>query len=222
VRDWRRGRYQATVVAGACVITVIGRDCARAAVGRFSSSAHLPEVALWALGPRGSLSPMGGDSRDGRLADRAGEFHMEKQFVVFRLTNEHYGVDIGSVQGIVKMQPITAVPSTPEFVHGVTNLRGEVLPVIDLRKRFGIAMKDETQDTRIVVAEVSGFRVGMLVDEVTEVLNVADEAVEPAPALASAADAECIEGITRLDERLIILLSLDDLLPDIRRAGLQR
>jgi len=85
---------------------------------------------------------------------------MENQLVVFDLGNEHYGVDIAAVESIIKMQEITVVPRTPRFVEGVTNLRGTVLPVIDLRKRFGLPVEESTRETRIVVTEMAGITAG--------------------------------------------------------------
>ena len=103
---------------------------------------------------------------------------MEKQLVVFELSNEHYGVDISSVESIIKMQAITVVPQAPTFVEGVTNLRGSVLPVIDLRKRFGLMQEDSTKNSRIVVVSIRGTKVGMIVDAVSEVLRVPEEAIQ--------------------------------------------
>jgi purine-binding chemotaxis protein CheW len=133
---------------------------------------------------------------------------MENQLVVFNLANENYGVDIAAVDGIVKMQPITAVPHAPGFVEGVTNLRGEVLPVIDLRKRFGLPQGEITKDTRIVNVEMDGVKVGMMVDAVSEVLRVTEENIEPPSPIVVTVDSAFITGIAKVDERLIILLDL--------------
>jgi chemotaxis signal transduction protein len=103
---------------------------------------------------------------------------MENQLIAFDLANEHYGVDIGAVESIIKLQPITAVPHAPGFVEGITNLRGMVLPVIDLCKRFGLSVEEVTKETRIVVVEMDSMQVGMVVDAVTEVLRVAKENIE--------------------------------------------
>jgi purine-binding chemotaxis protein CheW len=134
---------------------------------------------------------------------------VEKQLVVFDLVNEHYGVHIAAVESIIKMQPITAVPHTLPFIQGVTNLRGAVLPVIDLRKRFGLPAGETTKDTRIVVVEMNGETVGLVVDAVSEVLSVSEENVEPPPSLVSATDSTFITGIARVGERLVTLLDLD-------------
>jgi purine-binding chemotaxis protein CheW len=133
---------------------------------------------------------------------------MENQMVIFRLADEDYGVDIATVDGIVKMRAITTVPHAPSFVEGITNMRGEVLPVIDLRQRFGLPVRETTNDTRIVNVEVDGVKVGMTVDAVTEVLRISEEAIEPPPHLVTTVDSTFITGIAKVDNRLIILLDL--------------
>ncbi|MEE8391310.1 MAG: chemotaxis protein CheW [Anaerolineae bacterium] len=156
---------------------------------------------------------------------------MEKQLVVFTLSNEDYGVDIAAVEGIIKMQAITAVPHAPSFVEGITNLRGKVLPVIDLRKRFGLAQADTTKETRIVHVEIDGTRVGMVVDAVTEVMRVSDENIEPPSPLITTAGGDAaglaagrnvfITGIAKVDERLIILLDLAQVFSSEEQVELQ-
>ena len=146
---------------------------------------------------------------------------MEQQLVVFDLANEHYGVDIGAVESIIKMQPITAVPRAPSFVEGVTNLRGTVLPVIDLRRRFGLPAEEETKETRIVVVEMGGITVGMVVDGVSEVLQVAEEDIEPPSPIVMTLDSAFITGIAKMDDRLIILLDLGKVLSTEERTDLQ-
>ena len=133
---------------------------------------------------------------------------MEHQLVVFDVAHEHYGVDIAAVEGIIKMQSITAVPRAPAFVEGVINLRGKVLPVLDLRKRFGLASEGVTNDTRIVVVEMSGMTVGIVVDGVSEVLRVSSDIIEPPSPLVTTVDSGFIRGIAKLSGRLVILLDL--------------
>jgi purine-binding chemotaxis protein CheW len=133
---------------------------------------------------------------------------MENQIVVFDLSSEFYGVNIAAVESIIKMQPITQMPHAPNFVEGVTNLRGKVLPVIDLRKRFGLAPQEADKDSRIIVISVDRTEVGMIVDGVSEVLTVPEEAVEAAPAITTTVDSSFITGIAKLDNRLVILLDL--------------
>ncbi|MGB9640228.1 MAG: chemotaxis protein CheW [Anaerolineales bacterium] len=141
---------------------------------------------------------------------------MEQQLVVFELANEHYGVDISAVESIIKMQQITTVPQAPAFVEGITNLRGSILPVMDLRKRFGLKEigKDNSQSTRqhdesrIVVVSMEGMKVGMIVDAVSEVLRVPSDAIEPPPPMVTSINSAFITGIAKVGEKLIILLDL--------------
>ncbi len=146
---------------------------------------------------------------------------MENQLVIFELAGEHYGVDIVAVEGIIKMQDIIAVPHTPAFVEGVTNLRGAVLPVVDMRKRFGLPQAEETGATRLVVVEMNGGTVGMVVDGVTEVLRVSAEDIEPPSPMVTTVDTVFITGIARVDERLIILLDLSKVLSTQEQAALE-
>lgn len=146
---------------------------------------------------------------------------MEQQLVVFDLAGEHYGVDIAAVEGIIKLQAITSVPHAPAFVEGVTNLRGKVLPVIDLRKRFGLPQAQPTKDSRIVVVEMNGATVGMVVDGVSEVLRVGAEAIEPPSPIVTTVDSAFIRGIAKVGERLVILLDLGKVLSAEETASLQ-
>jgi purine-binding chemotaxis protein CheW len=147
---------------------------------------------------------------------------MEKQLVVFQLSNERYGVDITFVDSIIRLQPVTAMPCAPDFIEGVTNLRGTVLPVIDLRRRFRLPVQEATKEARVVVAESGGAMVGMVVDAVLEVRKVPTEDIEPPSPLVTTVDSSFITGIAKVeDERLIILLDLDQVLSREERANLQ-
>jgi purine-binding chemotaxis protein CheW len=146
---------------------------------------------------------------------------MENQIVVFELNSEYFGVEIARVESIIKMQPITQMPHVPAFVEGITNLRGKVLPVIDLRKRFGLPPREADKDSRIIVVGLNQTEVGMIVDEVSEVLTIPGSAVEPAPAIARSTDCTFITGIAKLDLRLIILLDLEKVLTAFEQAKLQ-
>jgi purine-binding chemotaxis protein CheW len=137
---------------------------------------------------------------------------MEHQIVVFELGSELYGIHIAAVESIIKMQLITRLPHAPEFIEGVTNLRGKVLPVLDLRRRFGLPPQETNKDSRIIVISVDQTEVGMIVDGVSEVETVLDQAVEPAPAIATTVNSIFISGIAKLDERLVILLDLERVL----------
>jgi purine-binding chemotaxis protein CheW len=133
---------------------------------------------------------------------------VEQQLVIFELAEESFGLNIADVESIVKMQDITIVPHAPDFVQGVTNLRGTVLPVIDLRKRFGLPEVAFTPDTRIVVVDINGVKVGIIVDAVAEVLRVSDEEIEPPSPFVTTAASAFITGIAKIDSRLIILVDL--------------
>ena len=136
----------------------------------------------------------------------------EQQLVVFDLALEAYGVDIGAVREIIRMQDITEVPRTPEFVEGIINLRGKVIPVVDLRKRFGLPVSERTKDNRIVVVDIGGQDIGVIVDAVAEVLRVAADAVEPPSVVITSAESVYLLGIAKLEDRLIILLDLERVL----------
>lgn len=136
----------------------------------------------------------------------------ERQLVVFTLASEVYGVDIGAVREIIRMQSITFVPDSPVFVEGVINLRGRVIPVLDLRARFSLAVSDTTAETRIVVVHVDEEDIGMIVDSVTEVLSVPLDSIEPPSGLVTTDQSYYMDGIANLDDRLLILLDLDKVL----------
>lgn len=135
-----------------------------------------------------------------------------EQLVVFELANEHYGVDIGAVNTIIRMQEVTAIPRTPSFVEGVINLRGSIIPVIDLRKRFGLTVGETTKSSRIVVVEASGQMIGMVVDAVAETLRLTSDAIEPPSPLIASVDSEYLRGVGKHENRLVILLDLDKVL----------
>ncbi len=130
------------------------------------------------------------------------------QVVSFKLGPEEYGVDIAQVQEINRMVAVTNVPRAPVFMEGVINLRGQLIPIIDLRTRFGMPRAEHTKNTRIVVTEIGTKRVGMVVDSVSEVLRLPVDAIEPAPDMISGVDTEYIRGVGKIDDRLIILLDL--------------
>lgn len=136
----------------------------------------------------------------------------ELQLVVFQLANETYGVDIAQVSEIRELQKITRVPRCPEFIEGIINLRGRIIPVVDLRTRFGLPAEEWTANTRIVVVEIGGNTIGVIVDAVLEVLNIHSEAIEPPPPVIANLDSDFLFGVAKLDQRLIILLDLDRVL----------
>ncbi len=130
------------------------------------------------------------------------------QVVSFKLGAEEYGVDIAQVQEINRMVSVTHVPRAPAFMEGVINLRGQLIPIIDLRTRFGMPRAEHTKNTRIVVTEIGTKRVGMVVDSVSEVLRLPVEQIEDAPEMLTGVDTEYIRGVGKIEDRLIILLDL--------------
>jgi purine-binding chemotaxis protein CheW len=144
---------------------------------------------------------------------------MENQMVIFGVGSEYFGVEIAQVESIIKIQTITKLPHMPEFVKGVTNLRGKVLPIIDLRKRFGFVAEETDKHSRIIVVNLDQTEVGMIVDEVSEVLTVPEGAVEPTPEITTSVNSTFITGIAKLDPRLVILLNLQQVLSQREQAN---
>jgi purine-binding chemotaxis protein CheW len=136
----------------------------------------------------------------------------EIQLVVFDLASEHYGVDISAVREIIRMQTVTKVPGAMACVEGVINLRSTVLPVLDLRKRLELKVTEHTEDSRIVIIDISTGQVGVIVDAVTEVLRVDNSNIDPPSTMVAHGDADYVKGIAKLSDRLIILLDLQKLL----------
>lgn len=130
------------------------------------------------------------------------------QLVSFHLASEEYALDILRVQEIIRMQDLTRVPNSPSFVEGVINLRGKVIPVVGLRKRFGLPHLPPDKHTRIVVVEVNGTVVGLVVDSVSEVLRIAADTIEPPPRLGKV-QREYVSGVGKLENRLLLLLDVD-------------
>ena len=133
------------------------------------------------------------------------------QLVTFRLGGEEYGVDILKVHEINRMMDITAVPNAPNCIDGVINLRGKVIPVINLRMKFGLPPKEADARTKIVVVDV-GMAAGMIVDSVSEVLRIPSDIVEPPPPMTASIGSEYILGVGKLKDRLLILLDIERLL----------
>jgi len=136
----------------------------------------------------------------------------EIQVVAFKLRDEEYGVSILNVQEIRNMTDITRVPFAADFIKGVINLRGSVLPVIDLKKRLGLAETPYTENTRIVTVTVDELHVGMLVDAVTEVLTIGSKTVDTKKATNDRSGSRFLNGIGNVDGRLIIMLNLEEII----------
>ena len=142
------------------------------------------------------------------------------QLVSFSIGEEEFGVDILKVQEINRMLNVTRVPSAPEYVDGVINLRGKVIPIINLRRRFGMERKDQDKQTRIIVVELSGKVVGFVVDAVREVLRIPSGITESPPALVGSVRSDYITAVGKLEDRLLILLDLERVLSESEHEAL--
>jgi purine-binding chemotaxis protein CheW len=140
----------------------------------------------------------------------------EGKYLTFTLADEEYGIGILKIKEIIGMMPVTAVPQTPDFVKGVINLRGKVIPVMDLRLRFGMDAIDYTDRTCIIVVEIAGeaanVMIGIVVDTVSEVLNIKSEDIEDAPAFGTQLDTAYILGMAKMEGGVKILLDIDKVL----------
>ena len=131
---------------------------------------------------------------------------LKNMYLTFRLGNEDYGIEIRYVTEIVGMQKITEVPDMPPYVKGVVNLRGQVIPVLDMRLRFHMESRNYDERTCIVVVNINEAQVGLVVDTVNEVRNIDDEQISPPPKTAGADSAQYIQGMGKVNEEVIILL----------------
>lgn len=138
----------------------------------------------------------------------------ELQLVVFKLDKEEYGVDIMQVQEISPYQNLTMVPNSPAFVDGIVNLRGDVIPVVSLKKKFNLTESPVTELTRLIVINNGNRRTGFVVDDASEVITIADKDVEEAPPMIVGADRKYIQGVGKLDKRILIILDLHKLLTE--------
>jgi purine-binding chemotaxis protein CheW len=136
------------------------------------------------------------------------------QLVSFHIGDEEFCVDILKVQEIIRMMQITKVPNLPSFVEGIINLRGKVIPIIDLRIRLGMAKREHGGNTRIIVVEISNKTIGFIVDSVSEVLRIPKSITEAPPEIVSGVNSEYITAIGKLEDRLLILLELEKVLTE--------
>jgi purine-binding chemotaxis protein CheW len=155
--------------------------------------------------PNASQGPAAGGAAEATSRSGDGEV---LQLVTFVVGTEEFGIPILSVHEINRMMQITRVPQSPPFVEGVINLRGRIIPVVNLRRRFGAAEEERSNDSRIIVIEVSGRVIGFTVDRVNEVLRIPSKIVEPPPSMVCGLDSEYVQGVGKLDDRLLILLDL--------------
>jgi len=139
---------------------------------------------------------------------------MSTQMVVFKLSNEDFAVEVSSVEAIIKLQAITKVPHAQPHVVGVTNLRGNIVPVIDLKKRLSLPATENSIDTRIIVALLQDSKVGMVVDAVSQVIEIDDSQIEETPQISTNVDSSFIRGIVKIENLLVIMLDLAKIFSD--------
>jgi len=150
----------------------------------------------------------------------------EGKYLTFSLADEEYGIGILKIREIIGMMPITSVPQTPEFVKGVINLRGKVIPILDLRLRFNMEAIDYTDRTCIIVVEIESqagtVQIGAVVDSVSEVLNVGSNDIEETPSFGTKLNTEYILGMAKMEGGVKILLDIDKVLNDEEIAALEK
>jgi len=131
-----------------------------------------------------------------------------REFVTYKLNQEYYGIAIDNVENIEKVLPITRVPYTPGYVKGVVNLRGIIVPVIDLRIRFGLEAVAASEESRIIIVNLEDHKVGMLVDSSSEVLQISDDDIDASPNIKKDNNNEFVKNIGKKDGRIIMLIDL--------------
>ena len=150
----------------------------------------------------------------------------EGKYLTFSLAQEEYGIGILKIREIIGMMPVTSVPQTPEFVKGVINLRGKVIPVVDLRLRFGMEAIDYSDRTCIIVVEIEGpagtIQIGIVVDAISEVLNIKGEDIEDTPTFGTKLDTDYILGMAKMEGGVKILLDIDRVLNDEALSALEK
>lgn len=146
------------------------------------------------------------------LNDSANEDTQKDKYLTFHLAGENYGIEICYVIEIIGIQSITEVPDMPSFIRGVINLRGKVIPVMDVRARFALPARDYDDRTCIIVINVDSTEVGLVVDEVSEVADIPENNVEPAPRTSKNSESSYIQGMGKMNKRVIILLDVNKLL----------
>jgi len=154
----------------------------------------------------------GKDALEDDFLDEDNEDTQKDKFLTFRVGDEDYGIEIRHVTEIIGIQKITAVPDMPEFVKGVINLRGKVIPVLDMRRRFVLEDRDYDERTCIVVVNVADSAIGLVVDTVNEVADIPEEQIEPAPEINKAGNNVMIQGLGKVGEEVKILLDVNKLL----------
>ena len=169
---------------------------------------------------------MGGETEDTTLVEDTDIYDREGKYLTFTLDEEEYGIGIIKIKEIIGMMAITSVPQTPEFVKGVINLRGKVIPVVDLRLRFGLNAIDYTERTCIIVVEIEGHSekvtIGVVVDAVSEVLNIKGDDIEDTPTFGTKLNTDYILGMAKMEGGVKILLDIDCVLSEHEISALEK
>ena len=145
----------------------------------------------------------------------------EIQFACFIVGAEYYGTDIMSVREIIRYRKVTSVPRAPDFIEGVITIRGEALPVVDMRKRLGLEEKEPTRDTRIMIVKVADKDVGIIVDAVSKVIKVGEDEVLQAPAVAKGIESEYLTGVVNDGDEIVLILDMDKVLTTTERLSFE-
>ena len=135
-----------------------------------------------------------------------------RQFLSFTVGSEEYGVELPRVREVIRIRGITRLPKTARFVKGIINLRGEVIPIVDLREKFGLEAAETTTTTRVMVVEAEGKRMGMVVDSASQVVRIPADQIEPPPPVLGGSSQEFVTGVGKLEDKLVILLNADTIL----------
>lgn len=146
---------------------------------------------------------------------------MEKQYVIFKLNQEEYGVAISHVQEITEIKSITSVPNTPSFVEGIINLRGKIVPIVSIKKRFDLPLEGEVSEQRIIIINLNEKQVGFIVDDASQVLTMDESQIEGPPELIAGVDRDYIIGIGKVDEKIIVLLDLEKILNEQEKKEIE-
>ncbi len=147
----------------------------------------------------------------------------EKQYVVFKIDKEEFGIDIMKVKEIIPYREPTRIPNCPEFIEGVLNYRGNVIPLINLKKRFSMGETELTKETRIIVISLNDREIGFIVDEASQTIRLDEEQIDPAPDIITEVDRRFISGVGKIDEsRLLIILNLHNVLTDDEKNEIQK
>ncbi len=154
------------------------------------------------------------------VKERVGARSELRQFISFSVGDEEYGLELLRVKEVIRVREITWLPKAPSFVKGIINLRGDVIPIIDLRDKFGLEAKEATAMTRVIVVEVEGKLMGMVVDSASQVVRIPADQIDPPPPVLGGFTQEFITGVGKIDDKLIILLNSDAILTAEERTQL--